>query len=336
VASAGNRDGNYCYDTQNHYLTTREDVMVVAATDQNDQRAIFGGGQASNYGPCVDVSAPGKQIMSTCVSSCSLCDYKDYYTMSGTSMAAPMVVGLAGLIKSKYPDWKRDEIWYVIVEGADDIGVPDFGSGRINANNTLRIPEAPSNLSAYGYDYCEEVELTWQDNSDNEDGFRIYRKSGPNWYPLDYVGPNITTYWDIDLWCGQLWCYKVRAYNQGGNSDYSNSACAKTKSCYYCDPWRLKITPDKKIVNSGEPVTYTYEIENKVKVDLTDIELIDDRFGIIATKFTLKKGETRIFTKTATLNETITNFAEATAKYHHEGRIVSVKTNAQATVEVRK
>jgi len=69
VTCAGNYNGDYCSDTQYHYLTTREDVMVVAATDQNDQRAIFGGGEASNYGPCVDVAAPGKQIMSTCVSS---------------------------------------------------------------------------------------------------------------------------------------------------------------------------------------------------------------------------------------------------------------------------
>lgn len=98
----------------------------------------------------------------------------------------------------------------------------------------------------------------------------------------------------------------------------------------------LKINPDKEIINSGELITYTYELKNKGNVDLIDIELIDYKFGIIATKFTLKKGKTRNFTKTVTLTETTTNFAEATAKYHHEGRIVSVKTNAQATVEVRK
>jgi len=195
-------------------------------------------------------------------------------------------------------------------------------------------PNAPSNLIAYGY--CWEVNLTWQDNSDNEERFIIERKSGSNFYPLDYVGPNITTYWDIDLPCGMLWCYRVRAYNEAGYSPYSKTACTKTTSCYYCDSLRFRITPDKEIINSGEPVTYIYQVENKGEMDLIDVELIDYEFGIIATKFTLKKGENRNFTKTVTLTETTTNFAEATAKYNREGKIVIVKTNAHATVEVRK
>lgn len=71
-------------------------------------------------------------------------------------------------------------------------------------------------------------------------------------------------------------------------------------------------------------------------MDLTDIELIDDKFGAIATKFTLKKKETKTFTKTVTLTVTTTNCAKATAVYYYEKRIKNVEKHACATVEVRE
>jgi hypothetical protein len=98
----------------------------------------------------------------------------------------------------------------------------------------------------------------------------------------------------------------------------------------------LEVTLDKEIINSGESVTYIYEVENKGKVDLTDVELIDDKFGKIAEKFTLKKGERKTYTKTATLTETTANFAEATAIYHYENKTEIIKSHANAIVEVRK
>ena len=99
VASAGNMGQDRCNDSDDHYLTTRSDVMVVAATDSDGKRWTL-----SNYGPCVDVSAPGKQIYSTCVDTSCECHYKDYDHKNGTSMAAPMVVGVGGLLKSQRPD----------------------------------------------------------------------------------------------------------------------------------------------------------------------------------------------------------------------------------------
>ena len=71
-------------------------------------------------------------------------------------------------------------------------------------------------------------------------------------------------------------------------------------------------------------------------MDLTDVELIDDKFGKIATKFTLKKGERKTFTKTVVLTKNTTNSAEATATYHYEDKTEIIKSHANATVEVRK
>jgi hypothetical protein len=209
--------------------------------------------------------------------------------------------------------------------------------GRLNAYNALTeisAPAAPSNLGAVGN--CWDVELTWQDNSDNENGFYIYRKTGDQYVQFDYVGPNVTTYLDMDLWCGQLWCYKVSAFNQYGVSCLTLSKCAKTLPCYLCeDGFSLKLSADKEIIASGEAVTYTYKVENKAKVDLSDIQIVDDKLGIIASKITLQKGETIIFTKTVILNETATNCAEASAAYHYENKIEKVKSRSCAKVEVR-
>jgi len=137
IAAAGNDDENRCNDFDEYYLSTRSDVMVVAATDCKDKRAIFDAG-ASNYGDCVDISAPGKNIYSTCQSASGKCDYEDYNYKSGTSMAAPMVVGLAGLLKSQRPDWGREEIWEAIVSSADSLEDEGMGAGRINAYSALK------------------------------------------------------------------------------------------------------------------------------------------------------------------------------------------------------
>ncbi len=199
-------------------------------------------------------------------------------------------------------------------------------------------PVAPSNLRATAPE-CFEIKLTWQDNSDNEQGFKIYRKSGPNWYQISTVAHNITKFWDTELPCSQTFSYKVRAYhNIFGSSSYSNIASAKTISCYYCrGGLNLKIIPDKKIVNSGELVTYTYKVKNNGEKDLKNIKIKDEKFGDISIEFTLENGKSKTFIKTASLTETYTNFAEATAIYYKDrNKIKRVKAHACATVEVKK
>jgi subtilisin family serine protease len=124
VAAAGNTGRN-----SYHYPAAHPNVIAVAATDAYDNLAGF-----STRGDFVDVAAPGVSIWST---------YRGnrYGLMTGTSMAAPHVAGLAALILSLNPNLQPDDVRALIQDNADDLGTPGwdiyFGHGRINAGRAL-------------------------------------------------------------------------------------------------------------------------------------------------------------------------------------------------------
>ncbi|MGI8839055.1 MAG: choice-of-anchor B family protein [Pyrinomonadaceae bacterium] len=92
------------------------------------------------------------------------------------------------------------------------------------------IPAAPSNLKASAIS-ASVINLTWTDNSVNEDGFRIERCSGGpscNFVQIAALGPNVGTYQDSGLTRSTMYRYRVRAYNAAGSSAYSNTANART------------------------------------------------------------------------------------------------------------
>ncbi|MDI6828532.1 MAG: PQQ-binding-like beta-propeller repeat protein [Armatimonadota bacterium] len=84
----------------------------------------------------------------------------------------------------------------------------------------------PSNLIATVISKTQ-VRLQWQDNSNDEYGFRIERKTLPDgdFAFIANVGAGVTIYDDLNLDSGLTHCYRVCAYQQGGNSPYSNEAC---------------------------------------------------------------------------------------------------------------
>ena len=119
-------------------------------------------------------------------------------------------------------------------------------------------PLAPSNLVAVSSEDDFAVELSWQDNSDNETGFSIESsEGGPGFYvefttvPADttsYVFPHdpMTSY-------GVEFYYRVRAYNGAGYSDYSNEAHATVLPSIPEAPSNLRCTyvfmePDMPVV----------------------------------------------------------------------------------------
>lgn len=91
-------------------------------------------------------------------------------------------------------------------------------------------PSAPSNLSATTISNSQ-IDLGWQDNSGNELGFIVERKAGSGgvYAPIDTVGANATNFVSLGLTGSIQYFYRVRAYNTGGSSAYSNEANATTQ-----------------------------------------------------------------------------------------------------------
>jgi len=123
VAASGNESA----DTANLYPASEKRIIVVSATDQHDQIADF-----SNTGASIDVSAPGVDIISSAPG-------QRFISLSGTSLAAPFVSGVAAMLKLEDPTRSVQEIEWLLKKYVDDQGAtgwdPIFGEGIVNVAN---------------------------------------------------------------------------------------------------------------------------------------------------------------------------------------------------------
>jgi hypothetical protein len=80
-----------------------------------------------------------------------------------------------------------------------------------------------------------QLSLTWNDNSSNEEGFRIERRIGASttYQQLASVTSNTTSYNDLNLTNSTTYCYRVLAFNSAGSSGYSNENCATTPAATF-------------------------------------------------------------------------------------------------------
>jgi VCBS repeat protein len=78
-----------------------------------------------------------------------------------------------------------------------------------------------SALAWRGKAIAAQLKLTWTDNSTNETGFKIERKTGASgtFVQIAVVGANVTSYTDSGISAGS-YCYRVRAYNSYGDSPF--------------------------------------------------------------------------------------------------------------------
>ncbi|MBW2109497.1 MAG: S8 family serine peptidase [Deltaproteobacteria bacterium] len=105
-------------------------ILAVGATDQLDQKA-----GSSNYGPWVDVSAPGVEILSTCLSG-GTC------TKSGTSMATPHVAGLTALLLSRFTGWSPAVMTDILLDSVrlvDGLQGDNATAGIIDLGNAMNV-----------------------------------------------------------------------------------------------------------------------------------------------------------------------------------------------------
>jgi subtilisin family serine protease len=166
IAAAGNGDayGNGLNnDVYASYPSNSPsaNVIAVAATDRNDRLASF-----SNYGATqVDLAAPGVDIASTYPGN-------RYVYMSGTSMATPVVSGVAALAWSVAPTATYQQIKNAILGGVDKIaGLSGkvLTGGRVNARKTLELLAFPTKAAAggpYALNEGQGVTLTRTNSTD--------------------------------------------------------------------------------------------------------------------------------------------------------------------------
>ena len=120
--------------------------------------------------------------------------------------------------------WNYDD--HSMTWGGSYSGMTHYGVAVLRL---VALPAAPSGLSAINVS-SSEIDLSWTDNSSDETGFKIERKtgSGGTYAEIDTVGAGVTSYSSTGLTASTTYYYRVRAYNSGDNSSYCSEANATT------------------------------------------------------------------------------------------------------------
>lgn len=149
VAAAGNSGTDA--DTNKHYPAALDcdNIISVANTTSSDTLS-----STSNYGELsVDLGAPGTAIYSTYLNG-------TYARLSGTSMAAPYVAGVAALIKSLNPLASSNDMKNAILTKADPVAAlsgKTVTGGRINTMEALRFFVLLGDVDQDGYITVSDV-----------------------------------------------------------------------------------------------------------------------------------------------------------------------------------
>jgi len=123
--------------------------LTVSGLNQQGQRADF-----ADYGACVDVSAPSEDIFAAQPATNRVHEPTGAFVdgLSGTSLAVPLVSGVAALLKTKHPEWSGSELAKRIKATTDPfVNLPaaltgKLGTGSVNALRALAWDEAESAL----------------------------------------------------------------------------------------------------------------------------------------------------------------------------------------------
>ena len=160
VVAAGNSADDAC----NHSPAAAPSALTVAASTRYDQQAGF-----SNYGPCVDLYAPGSGVNSAWISSDT-----SYAEASGTSMASPHVAGAVALYLQSHPAATPDEVSQAVMNSSTQGVLTYLGTGspnRLLYTGALGASPAPSNAApTANFTYsCSRLRCSFDGSTSTDD-----------------------------------------------------------------------------------------------------------------------------------------------------------------------
>ncbi|MBD3190504.1 MAG: S8 family serine peptidase [Candidatus Heimdallarchaeota archaeon] len=221
------------------YPAAYPEFIAVGATDSSDNIASF-----SNYGPELEISAPGVSILSTTPTYLEgrgpFNPSPNYDTLSGTSMATPHVSGVAALVYSADLTQTNGDVRNVLTSTAEDLGASGwdqyFGYGLVDAEAAVAAvdggssgdttpPAQVTGLTATAVS-SSQIDLSWDANTESDlSYYKIYRDG-------NYIADSTTnSYSDTGLTAETTYTYEVSAVDTSGNEGQkSDSVSATTES----------------------------------------------------------------------------------------------------------
>lgn len=212
-------------------------------------------------------------------------------------------------------NWSNPEVLYNGKPTGVSSTASNSADNRLTLNNTAPIvsnfratkvvPVAPTNLVIQDVKSTDITE-TFTDNSADELGFKVERSTdGATWSSFLTLAANTTSFVDEIPVCGGQYFYRVYAYNQNGNSSYSNIATTGLIDCSPPPPLTdVKVLPSISSITldwqtTNDNITYLVQIQD----ELTQTMTLDQGLEISQLPITLsglEKGTTYIITITAT------------------------------------
>ncbi|NDD64071.1 MAG: hypothetical protein EBZ36_08855, partial [Acidobacteria bacterium] len=263
-------------------------VSVGSVSDSTGTVSSF-----SNSASFLSLLAPGASITSSTPGS-------SFDTWSGTSMASPHVAGAWAILKQKNPAASVSQVLKSLTSTGRSVTDTrnNISTPLIRVDEALKapdtpdpvpaLPKAPTALTATAIS-ANQINLSWTDNSSNETGFRIYRKTegASAWTLVTTVAAETATYQNTGLAGGTAYRFYVTSANTEGESSPSNEVIATT------------LNPPTT------PASLTARTSSTTQIDLSWNDLSTNETGFRVRRRTSPTG---IWTVIGTVGQNVTSF----------------------------
>lgn len=234
--------GNNAEPARNASPGRVNEAITVGAVNNNDDWSAF-----SNFGPEVDILAPGSNIISAWHTGIN-----DVNTISGTSMATPHVTGAAALFLEKFPRSTPAQVQSGLKEFSAINRIKNVPDSTVNSLlniyfKVLTAPVEPVLVSPANGTLSLPPKVTFEWNSVEfalSYDLQYAEKADFSTQILTVLDLKTTTYVSADFAYGKVYYWRIRAKGEKGISNWSNAYTFKTQDLGYTKPQYTILRPD--------------------------------------------------------------------------------------------